>query len=63
MGWRHGGWEEPNLACHPVWAVLSKAQWRRDSAHNFVHLLIVDPTTGKNTMSLVVHRGGGVEEE
>lgn len=39
---------EPNLACHPVWAVLPKAQGRGDSAHNFVHLLIVDPTTGKN---------------
>lgn len=40
---------EPNLACHPVWAVLPKAQGRRDSAYNFVHLLIMDPTTEKNT--------------
>lgn len=39
---------ESNLACHPVGAVLSKAQGRRDSAYNFVHLLIVDPTAVKN---------------
>lgn len=39
---------EPNLACHPVGAVLSKAQGRRDSAYNFVHLLIMDPTAVKN---------------
>lgn len=37
-----------NLACHPVGAVLPKSQWRWDRVHNFVHLLIVDPTTGKN---------------
>lgn len=42
---------ESNLACHPLGAVLPKAQGRRDSANNFVHLLIVDPTAGKNTQA------------
>lgn len=40
---------EPNLARHPVGAVLSKAQRRRNCSHYFVHLLIVNPSTGKKT--------------
>lgn len=43
----HMLWAKPNLACHPVGAVLPKAQRGRYSAHYFVHVLIVNPAAGK----------------
>lgn len=43
----HVLWAEPNLACHPVGAILPKAQRGRYSAHYFVHVLIVNPAAGR----------------
>lgn len=40
---KHILWVEPNLARHPVGAILPKAQRGRYSAHYFVHVLIVNP--------------------
>lgn len=40
-------WAEPNLARHPVGAILPKAQRGRYSAHYFVHFLIVNPAAGR----------------
>ena len=46
-GHGHGWGPEANLASHPVGAVLSQAQRRRDHPHYFVHILIRDPAAVK----------------